>query len=389
MTTIEPTSSVIVWSGKHPFSITGTGRHEDTLRIEAPRDLKAERPLSLTLPTLCITYADMGFQNAVGGGQEDYPGSAAYGPAFFDPAVDIVGEEEVERLTWIRGAHHVSIGPRETLIEWYPWHTLVIPRLRIDTKDGARALLQLEDIPVRVEQPLIVRIKQLADGRHVGGIRVEKRHPDWRPPEPRKDYDLRVRVVNGSGEPQPEALVRVLHWDGGGFTPADQRHTDGYGVVEFPHRPADDLEAVVLDRPGWRATPRAFRPLPGQQASFALVAWPLKKVRVATLIDRPAYLAAYRVERPDDFESVATRFGFRDMDGLAKANGLPSAAELRSEMVLRLPDWYFVHARADETLGGVEKVLGLPRGSARTVGPAWRPTRGWVYDGEVVAVPAP
>lgn len=388
METTELTSSVIMWSGKHPFSITGTGRHEDTLRVETA-DVKAERPLALTLPTLCITFADMKFANAVGGEQENYPASMAYGPAFFDPAVDIAGEDEVERLTWIRGAHHVSIGPRETTIEWYPWRTLVIPRLRIDTKEGARALLRMEDMPIHAQRPLVIRVKQLADGRHIGGIRVEKRHPDWRPPEPRKDYDLWVRVIDGEGKPQPETLVRALHWTGGAFTPADQRHTDGHGVAEFPHRPADELEAAVLDRPGWRATPRAFRPMPGQQARFHLVAWPLKKVHFPTNIDRPAYLATYRLEPPDDFESVAQRFGFRDTDDLARANGLASAAELRREMILRLPDWYFVHTGHGETLAGIEKALGLPRGSARTVGPAWRPKRGWVYDGEVVAVRAP
>ena len=218
-------ANAFVWEGKHPFSIYGTDRHEDTLRV-ASEHLTTETPLSLTLPTLCITYADLRFANAIGGVQENYPASAAYGPTFFDPPVEILGEEEVERLTWIRGAHRGVIGAKETVVEWYPWRKLVIPRLRIGTKEAARVYLAVQNAPIAVDEPLAINIEQVADGRYMGGIRVEKRHPDWHPPEPQKDYALYVRVLHGvTHEPLPETRVNVLRWDpkvaGGSFVPDD------------------------------------------------------------------------------------------------------------------------------------------------------------------------
>jgi hypothetical protein len=420
-----------VWGGRHPFSITGTGRHEDTIRVTAEQ-VKTEKPLSLTLPTLCITYADLQFANAIGGVQENYPASAAYGPAFFDPPVEITGEAEVERLTWIRGAHRVVIARKETLIEWFPWRTLVIPRLRVDGEKGARAWLTAEEVPIAVNEPLVIKVKQLANGRHIGGIRLEKRHPDWHPPEPPKDYDLFVRVLHGeTHQPLPETRVNVFRWEpkynGGGFVLDDQAYTDGQGLATFRGRPAGELEAVALDMPGWRATPRAFRSLPGQQARFHLFAWPLKDdslrytwqpgddldrmaravgrdpgailaanrlpspaaLRPGMAISLPCYAATYTLEPGDSFKELALQFGFEGPEELAKANGLPDVSALKRGLEIVLPGWYYFIAGRGDTLESMDKLLNLRPGSARTVGRTYRPHRQWLYEGEVVALPAP
>jgi hypothetical protein len=55
-----PTS--YVYSGSQTFKLVGSGRHEDTLRIES-NSTEKERSLKLMLPTLCITYASMEFAN--------------------------------------------------------------------------------------------------------------------------------------------------------------------------------------------------------------------------------------------------------------------------------------------------------------------------------------
>jgi hypothetical protein len=123
-------ANAITWQGSHNFKLNGCAVHEDTLRVKSNYQ-KSERNLTLTLPTLCITYADMKFQNQIGGEQKLYPDSAAYGPVYFDPPVVINGEKEVERLTYIRGAERLEIGPKETKIEFHAWNELVIPRLRL------------------------------------------------------------------------------------------------------------------------------------------------------------------------------------------------------------------------------------------------------------------
>ena len=62
------TTETISWKGKHVFRIAGSRYHEDTLRIDSVR-AKGEELLRLVLPTLCLTYADMAFANAIGGEQ--------------------------------------------------------------------------------------------------------------------------------------------------------------------------------------------------------------------------------------------------------------------------------------------------------------------------------
>jgi LysM repeat protein len=423
----------IVWNGEHEFQIVGTELHEDTLRIVGNYK-QSEQPLELILPTLCITYADMQFTNAIGGQQEDYPVSRAYGPNYFDPPVEIWGETDVEKFTWIRGAHHVVIGPEQTLIQWYMWKPLVIPRLRISQKNPINASLRVGHASIRVDEPLSIGVMQYADGRHIGGIRVEKRHPNWRPEQKPKKYDLWLRVVDGETmQPIPEAKVNFYRWDAkirtsqgkGGFQLVDQNYTNGQGAIHFPGRPSDELEAVTLDSPGWRAVSRCFRPLSGQRVRFHLRARKLEKdalrytwkegdnlVSLAVLTGRtpeellqynklnqpsdlypgmtirlPCYLAAYHMEPGDTFEWLAKAFAYINVKELATLNGLEDPAELDGGMGIKLPGWYFFYAQHGLSLDRVDQMFELPTGSSRTVGRVHHPDRRLPYGAETIAVP--
>ena len=77
-----PTS--YTYSGNQVFKLVGSGRHEDTIRIES-NSTEKERSLQLILPTLCITYANMEFANKIGGEQKNFPYSTSYGPIFLNP----------------------------------------------------------------------------------------------------------------------------------------------------------------------------------------------------------------------------------------------------------------------------------------------------------------
>jgi hypothetical protein len=423
-----------MWSGEQVFRVVGTDRYADSLHIKSDYS-GSEMPLTLVLPTLCITYADMRFANDIGGAQENYPASQAYGPLYFSPPVEILGESEVKRLTWIRGAHRVTIGPEETEIEWYPRKKLIIPRLRMDEKTPAQAVLHVKDVPVPPAQRAVIKVLQYADGRHVGGIRVEKRHPEWKPPEEPLEYDLWIRVIDGvNGSPIPEARLKLFRWDPGvatpygkgGFVLVDQRHTDGDGVVHDAHRPSGDREAVVLDLPGWRAVARCFRPLGGQHVRLFLRAWPLKKAamdytwqRGDTLdsmalltghraqdilkdngladpsdlkpgmgISLPCYAATYRMEAGDTFEWLAEAFGYEGVEELAKLNGVRDLAAWDGSTDIVLPGWYFFYARPDESLERLDGMFQLPRGSARTVGRVHHADPRLPYEGETIAVPS-
>ncbi len=77
-------SNAIQWKGQQAFYVSGTERADNTLRIAGAAP-KTEALLRLVLPTLCITYADMTFANDIGGLQENWPGSAWYGPSTLIP----------------------------------------------------------------------------------------------------------------------------------------------------------------------------------------------------------------------------------------------------------------------------------------------------------------
>jgi LysM repeat protein len=430
---MTPNSDPLVWSGEHLFHVVGTERYADSLRIKTIRKKGGEELLRLVLPTLCITYAHMKFANDIGGVQVDYPASQAYGPQYFDPPVELLGEADIRKFTWIRGAHQVTIGPKETEIEWYAGKTLIIPRLRLGEKEPAGARLVVKDAHIPVEQPLVVTVLQYADGRHIGGVRFEKRHALYKPPKEPQEYDLWVRVIDGTtGEPIPEALLKFFRWDSGASTPGgaggfvfvDQRYTDGDGVVSDSARPSGEREAVVLGMPGWRAVARCFKPLGGQHVRFFLRAWPLRKAQMkyvwqkgdslnrmaqltghsekeilganrladpsalepGTPIRLPCYAATYRMEDGDTFEWLARAFGYADVKELARLNGVRDLAALGGKNI-KLPGWYFFYARRDESLQALDEQFELERGSARTVGRVFHADPDLPYEGETIALP--
>jgi LysM repeat protein len=429
---MKPSSDPLIWSGEHSFDVVGTERYADSLRVKTPRK-GGEELLRLVLPTLCITYADMKFANDIGGVQESYPASQAYGPRYFDPPVELIGEADIRKFTWIRGAHRVTIGPTETEIEWYAGKTLIIPRLRLDQKEPAQAKLVVKDAHIPVERPLVVTVLQYADGRHIGGIRFEKRHPLYEPPKEPQEYNLWVRVVDGeTGEPMPEARLNFFRWDPGASTPSgtggfvlvEHRYTNGDGVVQDAHRPSGEREAVVLDMPGWRAVARCFKPLGGQHVRLFMRAWRLRKAQMGYMwqkgdrLDRialltghseqeildanrltdpsdlkpgmrirlPCYAATYRMESGDTYEWLARAFGYAHVKELARLNRVRDLAALGGKDI-RLPGWYFFYARRDESLQVLDKRFGLERGSARTVGRVYHADPDLPYEGETIALP--
>lgn len=423
-------STDLVWNGKHEFLVVGTRRHEDTLRVTASHQ-KLEREIELVLPTLCITYADMAFINAIGGPQSNYPDSIAYGPSHFDPPVVLTGPD-VERYTWIRGAHRVIIGPAETVIAWLPRRELVIPRLRIDTQKPATARLVVQGVSVPPGQEVTVFVRQFADGRLTGDISVAKRHPDWKPPQEPRTYDLWARLKDGVRHvPMGKVPLKVWRWDDdaggpggpGGVAQASTYTTDEHGTIHDATREPNHLEVVTLDQPGWKMVPRCFRPLPAQPVRLALTAWPLKPSEVEYLVGKadtwstlaqraghpesvlrenngkkagdeapvgskirlPCWAAMHHGEAGESDDTTAKAYGFRDAAELAARNGKKDLREFAGS--IPLPGWSFFHARKGERLEDLDAQFGLPEGSSRTTGRVHRPRAGGLYPGEIVAVP--
>ncbi len=426
----------IVWSGGQKFSIMGTNRHEDTLRIESNylNMQTVEEPLKLILPTLCITYADMNFSNAIGGEQKSYPDSAHYGNTYFNPPLEIITEKEVEKYTWIRGAHRVVIGPERTTIEWYIKNDLVLPRLRIKTDHSVEAILTVPELEISVDKKFVMRAMQYADGRHLGGIRIEKRHPKWTPESDPQEYDLLVRIVDGDTmQPIPEVKLNLFRWDPnvntsfgkGSFQLMEEFWTDNDGAIYSPKRPSGELEAVVIYLPGWRALPRCFRPLPGERVHLHLRAWQLKgdfirytlkegdtlqkmaafsgctiedilihnniadpaMLMPGMEIDLACYEAIYNMEENDSFEWLARAFDYSDIEKLAEFNGLASASQLTNEMDILLLGWHFFYAPQGTSLEQIDTMFDLPPGSSRTLGRIFNPHPKLPYIGETIAIP--
>ncbi len=421
------------WSGQHVVRLNASGLHEDTLRV-ATSSRQKEARLTLALPTLCITYADMAFQNAVGGLQRNYPASRAYGPTYFDPPVEIVGAEKIERLTYIRGASRVVIGPRETLVEFRPWQELVIPRLRLDRHDPAEAKLAVSGAQLTVDQPFSLAVRQFADGRHVGGVNLQARHPAYQPPDVHPTYDLTVRVIDALRmRPLVRTPIEVWHFipapqgpdAPGAFRRAERLYTGPDGGARAPKRPSGELEAVTIALSGWRVAPRCYRPLPGQPVRLTLRAWPLKPstrsfrwpraavlaemavrcgtgaqdilarnglrdaaaLRPGSKIELPCFAGELRPALRETPQLIAKRFGATNLRKLARANGLKDLAEHDSSRELVLPGWHLFHALAGDTLETFDEIFRLRPGSAVAVDRVYRPRPGLLYAGEVVAVP--
>jgi hypothetical protein len=389
----------IVWKGEQAFRVVGTGLHEDTLRIRSNQH-RAEDVYRLRLPTLCITYANMKFANDIGGKQLCWPDSAAYGPQYFDPPVEITGRAEVERLTWIRGAHHVVIGPKETEIEWRANQVLVVPRLRIGEKEPIEALLQVDSAVVEVEQELLIDIAQYANGRQIGGVRVVKRHPAWREPRPEKpNYRLWVRVVDFENlRPLVEAKLALFRWQGdapsphdynGAFVLLEEAVTDGTASVVRVPRPADVLEAATLAMEGWRATAKVWRAQDNEPVSLLMSAARLKSTKYPQEVpgaSRKIYVAAYNLDPGDTLEWLAGAFRYLDVAELAQMNNV---AALDPGAPIPLPGWYFVHAQPGDTLDSLAKDFKLESGWPRTTGRHHRPNPSVLLEHEIVAIPAP
>ncbi|MEO5881093.1 MAG: hypothetical protein ABIQ06_01645 [Caldimonas sp.] len=420
--------ATVMWGGNYSFRLNGVAVHEDTLRVTSNLVVNKEgQPLSLTLPTLCISYADARFQNQIGGVQAGYPQSQAYGPAYFDPPVVINGSADVERLTYIRGAHRVTIGEKQTLVEFRSDKLLVVPRLRLSKKDPATLVLKVPPVPIKPSEPLRVDVAQLADGRSVGGVRMEKRHPDWKPVPEKEAYTLSVQVVDGgTNRPLGKREVQVLRWNAraASLQPDVRLRTDGSGWTRPTQRASDELEACVVTLPGYRVAARCFRPLAGQKLRLHLRAWPLPAAmtpyrwrkgddlkRIAELCGHPpetllalnqlesargfktglrvilpCWAASYRLETWDTWEAVAASFGYKNAKGLAKALGVRSLAAMTEAT---LPDWSFFVAREGDRLTAIDAMFGLPKGSARIVGRVHHPDPDRPFAGETLAIPTP
>jgi hypothetical protein len=382
-------SPPITWSGEQVVRIVGTGLHEDTLRIRRS-DLKQQREnrYRLRLPTLCITYADLKFANAIGGEQERWPASAAYGPQFFDPAI-VIDRADIERLTWIRGADRVTIGPKETEIEWFAFRDLVVPRLRLSVTDPIEAVVEVVNSVIDVGEELRVDLAQYANGRLIGGVQVAKRHPDWKPPEEPRTYDLWIRVVDADRQqPLPEARLVLSRWDRKRFAPIEVTSTDGGGSLVRDGRTPGELEAVTVAMDGWWVAPRVWRALPGQQLNLLLNAVRLEQTRYPTDIAarRDVFAARYPFQHGDTLAAVADLFRYRDADELRELCGL-DRAQVVTEVVLA--GWYFTHSRDGDTLDSIAKDFGVPRGWPRAPGRFHRPDPRVPLEHEIVAVPGP
>jgi hypothetical protein len=388
----------ILWKGEQAFRVVGTSLHEDTLRVRSNYN-KREDVFRLRLPTLCITYADMKFINAIGGHQLNWPDSAVYGPQYFDPPIDIVGLAEVQRLTWIRGAHRVVIGAQETVVEWHAFREVVIPRLHIGEKEPVEALLQVDNAVIDLEPQLLIDISQHADGRSIGGVQVVKRHPEWRePPQERADYRLWIRVVDfASQQPLSKSKLALFRWKGktpgvggaqGTFALAEEVWTDATGSVVREPRPADVLEAATLAIPGWLTTAKVWCAQANEPVSLLMTALRLKATKYPVSVpgtERKIFAAVYQL-RGETLESLASTFRYRDV---AELTALNKVDVLDPGAPIQLPGWYFLHAQAGDTLDSIAAAFKLQRGWPRTTGRHYRPDPALIIEHEIVAVPGP
>lgn len=419
-------SASIKWVGKHAFHISGTEHEHDTIQIvSVRRDI--EEPLTLTLPTLCIPYADMEFANDIGGVQDGYPDSAVYGK-YFDPPLVISGEKEVEKFTWIRGGERVTIGSTETIIEWHSWRTLVIPELRIKPKKKVKAVINVPEITITLSHPFIAKVMQFANGRHVGGIQLVKRHPDWRPEPLPQEYDLWVRVIDGhsrSAIPEIKVSLFTSKADGEKFDLEAYWHTNGMGIVDVSGLACSDKKLVIIEQEPWQTQTWRFRPLPGQKVRRTFKLWQSKQISrlyewkvqdtleaIAALggsqqdiilgmnrldspdelkpgqaIKIPCFEAVYHVEARDTLERLAEYFCYDGVEKLAEANKLPKPYKLYRDQGLRLPGWHFFLARSDDMFEKLDEQFDLPRGWSRPGQRMLHDDPKQAYEREVIAVP--
>lgn len=422
-------SNPIKWDGRYVFYISGTEHDDDTVRIIPDG---REALLTLVLPTLCITYADMQFANDIGGVQMEYPDSAPYGQQHFDPPVEITDEKEIEKFTWIRGAERVSIGPEEAIIQWRGWRNLIIPKLRIKANEKVMAVMRVPEVAITVSQPFITDIMQYVDGRNVGGVQLTKRHPDWKPEPVPEEYELWIRVIDGhSRSSVPKAKVSLFTWqspensDTETFLLEAHWYTDDIGIVNHSGLPCSEKKLVTIECESWQTRTWRFMPLPGQQVKQAFKLWQTSQLScayewrvqdtleaIATLTDSrqisilrmnhmrnanemkpgsvieiPYIEPVYHVETRDTLGHLAEYFCYNSGDELATVNELHRSNKLYVDQELYLHGWRFFKPVSDTLFEKLDEQFAIPRGWSR---PAQRtlhddPTR--IYEHEIVAVP--
>ncbi len=421
-------SDPIRWEGNQAFFITGTHLEDNTIRIEGDHS-KEECKVTLTLPTLCITYADMKFANEIGGVQKDYPDSEEYGLRFFDPPIEIIGHKNVEELTWIRGAEKVSIGPKETQIQWWKARTLVIPRLRIKSKQKVPAKLEIPKVIIPVYQPLIIKVMQYSNGRHVGGIQVTKRHPKWKPTEEKKSYDLWVRVIDGhTRRAIKEANVTLLSiTNEGQFVLVGEWLTNDMGIASISELEISNKSLLRIEQQPWHSQFWRFRSHPGQKVRRTFKLWSGKSkqciyewnrddrleqlakilgISSKTLLSMnklkeekamkpgmkvkfPCLDAIYYPEGRDRIEDLVTLFCYNDIPEIARPNKLKKPYQLNVGQGIRLPGWNFVKVGKGVKFELLDKLFGQPKGWTRPAQRILHDDPQIAYYRELVAIPTP
>jgi hypothetical protein len=374
----------------------------------------------------------MKFANDIGGIQKNYPDSKVYGPKYFDPKVVINGGKDIEKFTWIRGAEQVLIGQLETHIKWHSWHTLVIPKLRIKAREKIKATIFVPEVRITVSQPFIAKIMQYTDGRHVGGVQMIKRHPDWKPEPVPQDYDLWVRVIDGhSRYAIPEAKVSLFSWktgdyyNKGEFVLEAYWYTDEMGIINVSGLPCSDKKLVIVEHLKWLTHTWRFRSLPGQKVKQTFKLWQSKQIKTpyewrvqdtlkdiakftgsrsvtilrmnhlrnasdlkpGQMIEIPCFEATYYAEARDSLEQLVERFCYNGIQELAEANELPKPYRLSQNQELHLPGWRFFQARSDDLFEKLDEQFGLPRGWSRSAQNTLHDNPHRAYQHEVVAIP--
>ncbi len=417
----------IRWKGKHVFFIAGTDHDDDTIRIPAGHR-KDEIQYKLFLPTLCLTYADMKFANDIGGVQLEYPDSKIYGPKYFDPAVELTGEKEIEKFTWIRGAERVIIGPKETIIEWWGWHDLVIPKLRIRAKEKVRTLLRLSEVRIAINETFVATVRQYADGRHVGGIQVMKRHPDWSPDPEFENYDLFIRVIDGKTRRAiPEVRIKIFTCENEkeGFIHEATYYTNKMGVVDVMNLPCSDKKLITVFQSPYLTQTWRFRPLAGQQVKKFFRLWKSQEMEVSYVwrlqnslksisemsasskvellrmnklrsekelipgkeIKLSCFEGVYHVIAGESIMDISKYFCYTNVAELAGANDLSIPIKLYPDQEIRLPGWLFFSAQHNELFEKIDEQFCLPSGWSRPAQRTLHDDSTRAYENEIIAVP--
>jgi len=159
----------------------------------------------------------------------------------------------------------------------------VIPRLRIRARHQVTATITIPEVSISKSQPFVARILQYADGRHVGGIQVVKRHPNWLPDPERKKFNLWVRTIDGTTrQGLPDMRIGLSDWDPKSkrFVEKSHWHTDKLGVVGYGDLPCSEKKLLTIRKSPWMTNVWRFRPLPGQSVHRTFKIWKLERSKM-------------------------------------------------------------------------------------------------------------